>query len=114
MRFERISGHGDLPADALALEARALGSAADRELSDLFNGVADAVLVRAPARLDLMGGIADYSGSLVCEGPLAHAEDLDAFGIGDGVEKTLNLLVLNVQQHLPVLVEYFLCQLTVL
>lgn len=31
------------------------------------------LLARAPGRLDVMGGIADYSGSLVCEMPLAIA-----------------------------------------
>jgi len=31
------------------------------------------VVARAPGRLDCMGGIADYSGSLVCELPLAEA-----------------------------------------
>lgn len=30
-------------------------------------------IARAPGRLDVMGGIADYSGSLVCEMPLRHA-----------------------------------------
>ncbi|MCX5658517.1 MAG: GHMP kinase [Planctomycetota bacterium] len=31
------------------------------------------LLTRAPGRLDVMGGVADYSGSLVCEMPLAIA-----------------------------------------
>lgn len=30
-------------------------------------------ITRAPGRLDVMGGIADYSGSLVLQLPLAHA-----------------------------------------
>jgi len=34
---------------------------------------ADLVVTRAPGRLDVMGGIADYSGSLVLEMPLAEA-----------------------------------------
>ncbi len=33
----------------------------------------DVAIARAPARLDLMGGIADYSGSVVLEGTLAEA-----------------------------------------
>jgi L-arabinokinase len=42
-------------------------------LADLFAGVGEIVAARAPARLDVMGGIADYSGSLVLEQPLAEA-----------------------------------------
>ncbi|GAB4126308.1 MAG: galactokinase [Roseiflexaceae bacterium] len=44
--------------------------------SDLFDSAAPMrpiVVARAPGRLDLMGGIADYSGSLVLELPLALA-----------------------------------------
>lgn len=33
----------------------------------------DLVVARAPGRLDVMGGIADYSGSLVLQMPLAEA-----------------------------------------
>ncbi len=40
---------------------------------DLRNGSEPAVVTRAPARLDVMGGIADYSGSLVLELPLERA-----------------------------------------
>src|SRR3954467_11591887 len=39
----------------------------------LFDSRADIVVARAPGRLDVMGGIADYSGSLVLELPLAVA-----------------------------------------
>src|SRR5689334_64440 len=38
---------------------------------DLFAPDAELVLARAPGRLDVMGGIADYSGSFVLELPLA-------------------------------------------
>lgn len=38
-----------------------------------FDGALPLVVARAPGRLDLMGGIADYSGSLVLELPLAAA-----------------------------------------
>jgi galactokinase len=42
------------------------------ETSDLFS--ADEVIVtRAPGRIDVMGGIADYSGSLVLQSPIAAA-----------------------------------------
>jgi len=40
---------------------------------DLFDGTAELIVARAPGRLDLMGGIADYSGSLVLQLPLREA-----------------------------------------
>lgn len=44
-----------------------------RGQSDLFDAAKPLVVSRAPGRLDLMGGIADYSGSLVLQLPLACA-----------------------------------------
>jgi len=41
--------------------------------SDLFNKAEPVVVTRAPGRLDVMGGIADYSGSLVLQLPIADA-----------------------------------------
>ncbi len=46
-------------------------SAAD--LRTLFNPQSEITIARAPGRLDVMGGIADYSGSLVLELPIAEA-----------------------------------------
>ena len=43
------------------------------ELRDLFDPHAEITIARAPGRLDVMGGIADYSGSLVLELPIAEA-----------------------------------------
>ncbi|MBM4082584.1 MAG: hypothetical protein FJ278_22960, partial [Planctomycetes bacterium] len=43
------------------------------DFSPHFNGAGSAVVVRAPARLDVMGGISDCCGSLVCELPLGQA-----------------------------------------
>jgi galactokinase len=40
---------------------------------DLFDRGAALVVSRAPGRLDVMGGIADYSGSLVLQRPIAEA-----------------------------------------
>ena len=40
---------------------------------ELFNAEADLIVSRAPGRLDVMGGIADYSGSHVLEFPIAEA-----------------------------------------
>ena len=41
--------------------------------SDLFASVVPIAVTRAPGRLDILGGIADYSGSLVLTLPLAAA-----------------------------------------
>src|ERR1043166_3649258 len=38
-----------------------------------FDPQAELTITRAPGRLDVMGGIADYSGSLVLELPIAEA-----------------------------------------
>src|SRR6476661_5806543 len=39
----------------------------------LFESRSELTIARAPGRLDVMGGIADYSGSLVLELPIAEA-----------------------------------------
>ena len=41
--------------------------------SALFDPAREVIVTRAPGRLDLMGGIADYSGSLVLQWPLREA-----------------------------------------
>jgi L-arabinokinase len=43
------------------------------EVRGLFDAEADVVVARAPGRLDVMGGIADYSGSLVLQLPIREA-----------------------------------------
>jgi galactokinase len=43
------------------------------EARRLFDPHAEIVISRAPGRLDVMGGIADYSGSLVLEAPILEA-----------------------------------------
>src|SRR5439155_9169569 len=40
---------------------------------DLFDSQRELLVTRAPGRLDLMGGIADYSGSLVLQWPIQNA-----------------------------------------
>src|ERR1051326_71063 len=40
---------------------------------DLFDSSRELIITRAPGRLDLMGGIADYSGSLVLQWPIQSA-----------------------------------------
>ncbi len=44
-----------------------------RECRELFDKETELWVTRAPGRLDLMGGIGDYSGSLVLELPIAEA-----------------------------------------
>jgi len=46
---------------------------AERNSPEFFDPDAEIVIARAPGRLDVMGGIADYSGSLVLQLPLAEA-----------------------------------------
>src|SRR5262245_57095314 len=43
------------------------------EARNLFDPKAELVVARAPGRLDVMGGIADYSGSMVLELPIMEA-----------------------------------------
>jgi galactokinase len=43
------------------------------EARGLFDSNGEIVVARAPGRLDVMGGIADYSGSLVLEAPIREA-----------------------------------------
>lgn len=69
---------GDDPADV----GRFVAALADH--ADLFDRRAPAVVARAPGRLDLMGGIADYSGALVLELPLAAATLVAAQASDDG------------------------------
>lgn len=69
------------------------------ELRDFFDARRELIVSRAPGRLDLMGGIADYSGSLVLELPIANAThvalQLDA-------RATLSLISLPVKAGDPV------------
>jgi L-arabinokinase len=60
-------------------------------LEGLFDPAADIFVTRAPGRLDVMGGIADYSGSLVLEMPLAEATFAAIQKSGDDVFKIVSL-----------------------
>lgn len=70
-----VSMSSSLPNDFAAhLERlRSLARHADGALRALFEPGALIYSARAPGRLDVMGGIADYSGSLVLELPIAEA-----------------------------------------
>ena len=58
---------------------------------NLFNSQADLIVSRAPGRLDVMGGIADYSGSLVLQFPIAEATFA---AVQLKAERTLNIVTL--------------------
>jgi len=73
--YRIVSGCPDDLAD-VKLFVETLNGLADHptpQARTLFDPQADLVVARAPGRLDVMGGIADYSGSLVLEMPTAEA-----------------------------------------
>lgn len=65
-----------------AFETRVKGS-----LAAFFDGHGPLAGARAPGRLDVMGGIADYSGSVVLEGTLAEATTAAVQARSDGLLK---------------------------
>ena len=66
---EGAKAHGKkLPLTSLASE-----HPVERVVEDMFDWSAPVFVARAPGRLDVMGGIADYSGSLVLQMPIAEA-----------------------------------------
>ncbi len=62
-----------LPQDNTAVDIERFLKQLNSQDTDFFAGDRPLFVARAPGRLDLMGGIADYSGSLVLEMPLAVA-----------------------------------------
>jgi L-arabinokinase len=58
---------------AFVAELGSLKAHPEAAARSLFDPTADLLVARAPGRLDLMGGIADYSGSLVLQWPLGEA-----------------------------------------
>jgi galactokinase len=70
------------------------------ESREFFDSNAEIAVARAPGRLDVMGGIADYSGSLVLELPILEAtfvalqrqpdRRLTIVSLGDDLGQTLN------------------------
>jgi len=72
--YDDVRRSGDIELMSPALERlRALGEERDSPLRTLFDRETPLFVARAPGRLDVMGGIADYSGSLVLQLPLACA-----------------------------------------
>lgn len=73
------------------------------EHANFFERAAPILVARAPGRLDLMGGIADYSGSLVLELPLDVATFVAAQQTSDGC-LTVRSLALDPGAHRDVAV----------
>ncbi|MBA3441661.1 MAG: GHMP kinase [Pyrinomonadaceae bacterium] len=73
--YSIISGttHMSPDTEAFIERLRVLGEHPTREARELFDKSAELFITRAPGRLDVMGGIADYSGSLVLQLPIAEA-----------------------------------------
>jgi galactokinase len=91
--------------DGMPLEVRAFEQLLRKPASDL-TGLAgyftsgEVWVVRVPARLDVMGGIADYSGSNVCETVLSHGVLL---ALQARTDRTLRIRTMQAgQRTLPV------------
>jgi galactokinase len=84
-----------------------------RDAADFFRpGSGPVHLARAPGRLDVMGGIADYSGSLVAEMPIAQAAfaSVQAGGTEDGsvVVRSANALESGLTPEVTLPAEIFI------
>jgi galactokinase len=75
MGYEIVRGnaHGLSDVSKFLETLSALEDHALPELRTFFDPRSELTITRAPGRLDVMGGIADYSGSLVLELPIAEA-----------------------------------------
>ena len=73
MGYEVIQGNASHPLDVTEFIAILNSLDAHPELRTFFDSNSDVTVARAPGRLDVMGGIADYSGSVVLELPIAEA-----------------------------------------
>src|SRR5258705_6944656 len=69
-----VIAHGTASFDTFTVtRAGVLSETQSTPARNFFDPDAELVIARAPGRLDLMGGIADYSGALVLQLPLAEA-----------------------------------------
>ena len=66
--FRIVHGPSEYRADT-----RSLLNHLETFAEEFFTEKTDLIITRAPGRLDVMGGIADYSGSLVLQLPIADA-----------------------------------------
>src|SRR5438552_604108 len=62
---------------------------------DIFDSPRELIITRAPGRLDLMGGIADYSGSLVLQWPIQNSVHV---ALQSSKSKTLRIASLSETQ----------------
>lgn len=72
-RVARGSTAGLPDVEAFLETLQRIGRHRQPEVRELFDLDHELVVTRAPGRLDVMGGIADYSGSLVLQIPLREA-----------------------------------------
>jgi L-arabinokinase len=81
-----VNAHSTLPREDLEAFAHRVRriSSNGHMLRGFFDSTQSVTLARAPGRLDVMGGIADYSGSLVLELPIREAAFAAAQRAGDG------------------------------
>src|SRR5688572_10697031 len=68
-----MPGPGELPDATVLRLLERLKEGAEPEARGLFEDDQPLFVTRAPGRLDVMGGIADYSGSLVLQMPIREA-----------------------------------------
>jgi L-arabinokinase len=77
--------------DALAAKIRTPGAVAMPDGTPLFEPGRPVVIARAPGRLDVMGGIADYSGALVLQWPIREATFVAVQAVRDPGLKIVSL-----------------------
>lgn len=91
---------GETSHDLLSLDpVPRLLSRTRAELAADFDFTKPIRISRAPGRLDVMGGIADYTGSLVCEMPLAAAAAVVSQPRSDGLVQVFSFNLLD--EHRP-------------
>ena len=75
--------------------ARALRTQAASPLATLFSA-GEAVVARAPGRLDVMGRIAEYSGSLVLQMPIREGTGVVAQASRESTSRSGSLAKINI------------------
>jgi L-arabinokinase len=95
-----MSSDRKLPAEILQFESFLKKPNSDPTgLAGFFN-TGEIVVTRVPARLDVMGGIADYSGANVCEGVLGRGM---VIALQPRTDRTLRIRTMQAyHQSLPV------------
>jgi len=83
-------------ADSFLEKLNNLQSSQETSARQLFNPDTEMVVARAPGRLDVMGGIADYSGSLVLQLPIREATFA---ALQRQIPRTLRIVSLGAQEN---------------